>query len=79
MSRIKSICAICGKEVTGIGNHVQYKHVRHGDIESTEEYYRRYLYGGDSDKLSNCVICGKDASFTSILRNYNKGEIERWI
>lgn len=78
MSRIKSICAICGKEVTGIGNYVQYKHVRHGDIESTEEY-RRYPYKGDPDKPGRCVTCGKDVPFISILRNYNKGEIERWI
>lgn len=71
MSRIKSICAICGKEVTGIGNHVQYKHVRYGDIESTEEYYRRYLYKGDPDKLGKCVTCGKDVPFISILRGYH--------
>lgn len=69
MSRIKSICAICGKEVTGIGNHVQYKHVRHGDIESTEEYYRRYLYKGDPDKPGKYVTRGKDVLFTLILRN----------
>lgn len=36
MSRIKSICVICDKEVTGIGNRVQYKHVRHGDIENQQ-------------------------------------------
>ena len=63
-------CHICGCETKNISNHVNYKHVRAGEIESLEEYYRRFIYEGDPDKLGICVTCGKPVPFISIQKGY---------
>lgn len=59
-------CRLCGEEVKNLDNHVKYKHVRAGDIESTEEYYRRFIYSRGY-KPYPCLL------------NCKKGDIREWI
>lgn len=63
-------CHICGCETKNISNHVNYKHIRVGEIESLEEYYRQFIYGGDPEELGKCVTCGKPVPFISIQKGY---------
>lgn len=66
-------CKICGYETeskTGLSNHIKYFHVKNRDIESLEEYYKKFIYTGDLEKLGKCVVCGKPVPFISISRGY---------
>lgn len=65
-----SVCKICGCSTSNLSNHVLYKHVREGDIDSLENYYRKFVYVGDLEKLGKCVTCGKPVPFISINKGY---------
>lgn len=64
------VCKICGCTTSNLSNHILYKHVREGAIESLEEYYRKFEYVGDPEKLGKCVTCGKPVPFISVTRGY---------
>lgn len=65
-----SVCKICGCSTSNLSNHVLYKHVREGDIDSLESYYRKFVYTGDLEKLGKCVTCGKPVPFISVNKGY---------
>lgn len=64
------VCKICGCTTSNLSNHILYKHVREGAVESLEEYYRRFEYVGDPEKLGKCATCGKPVPFISVTRGY---------
>ena len=67
---MESICKVCGCSTSNLSNHVLYKHVREGVIASLEDYYRKFVYTGDPEKLGKCVTCGKPVPFISVNKGY---------
>lgn len=67
---MESICKVCGCSTSNLSNHVLYKHVREGVIASLEDYYRKFVYTGDPEKLGKCVTCGKSVPFISVNKGY---------
>lgn len=67
---MESICKVCGCSTSNLSNHVLYKHVREGVIASLEDYYRKFVYTGDPERLGKCVTCGKPVPFISINKGY---------
>lgn len=67
---MESICKVCGCPTSNLSNHVLYKHVREGVIASLEDYYRKFVYTGDPEKLGKCVTCGKPVPFISVNKGY---------
>lgn len=65
---MSQICKICNKEFGHISNHITYYHIKRGDIQSLEDYYKLYI---GVHVHYNCVICDKPTKFLGLLYGWS--------